>query len=197
MRIASIIARACGAASLVGLVVLQAGCGASALSQAQAKADVMRAETSAARLEAAGDESGRFGDMTRAEQYYVAALKAGGDERGLAQKLVIACVTDGRFPAAIQYAEDYLLRHPRDIGLRFASAAMSAAIGDGEKARTGYERVLEGQPDLAEAHYALASILTEEEDAALATDHYRTYVKLAPHGAYAESAKAALRRSAQ
>ena len=189
MRLASFLA----GASLLGLIALQTGCGASALSEAKTKADVMRAETSALRLEASGDEAGRFGDMTRAEQYYVAALKAGGDERGLAQKLVIACVTDGRFPAAIQYAEDYLLRHPRDVGLRFASAAMSAAIGDGERARTGYETVIASQPDLAEAHYALASLLTDVEDADLRKDHYRTYVKLAPRGAYAESARAALR----
>jgi tetratricopeptide (TPR) repeat protein len=155
----------------------------------ETNADVMRRESSPARLEATGDAAARMGDLTRAEQYYVAALKMGGGrERVITEKLVAVCAADERYPAAIQYAGDFLAAHPQDAEIRFASATLSSAIGDTAAARAGLERVVADRPNMAEAHYALASILPGDA----AAPHYRAYLELQPRGRYAESARAAI-----
>jgi tetratricopeptide (TPR) repeat protein len=192
-------ARVLALVTILAAAAPQVACAPAATTKAQTEADAMRREATADRLEATGDQAADIGDMTRAEQYYVAAMKIGasegrGRERLLSQKLVAVCAADGRYPAAIQYANDYLAKHPNDVDVRFASAALSAAIGDTESARAGFERVVSLKPEHAEAHYALASILADEGDAH-AGEHFRTYLSMQPRGAYAESARAQLLRT--
>jgi tetratricopeptide (TPR) repeat protein len=155
----------------------------------------IKKETTAERLRQRGEASAAVGDMTRAEQYYVAALRAGGDERDLTKRLLIVCVSDGRFPVALEYSDAYLQRHPNDSEVRFAAASIYAAVGDHYHARVGLERVLQDHPDLAEAHYALGSVLREEADLVNADVHFREYLRLQPNGEYAEATRASLLKS--
>jgi Tfp pilus assembly protein PilF len=156
---------------------------------------VVERETCVPRLVARGDTYAGVGDMTRAEQYYATALAAGGDPAELVRKLIRVCVTDRRYRAAIVYAEDYLRKHPDDTDVRFALATLYVAVEDVEAARDGLVHVLADRPADADAHFARATLLQggQDGDAAVAEDHYRRYLELAPHGRNAAAARAALR----
>jgi predicted Zn-dependent protease len=151
---------------------------------------LLKKETQAAELFSRGEAAARAGDMTRAEQYLVAAGKAGSNERAVIQRLLLVCVADQRYPAAAEHADNYLRRHPADTEVRFASASIYAAIGDGARAERELARVVSERPDWAEAHYTLATVLREQRASALGADRqYREYLRLAPGGAYAEAAR--------
>ena len=156
----------------------------------------LKHEVSPAELLRKGDASAKIGDMTRAEQYYVMAERAGAPEQQVVQRLLVACVADQRYPVALEYAEQYLRRHPADIELRFATASLKAAMGDLPAAREMMTEVLRQRPTWAEAHYALASVLRQAgEEQQLADEHDLEYLKLKPQGAYAEAARGRLRQS--
>jgi len=177
------------------LLVALTGCGARGARQ-KTGADDIKNETNAGELLARGEASAAVGDMTRAEQYFVSALKAGGDERAITQRLVVVCATDQRYPVALDYAETYLRHHPSDTHLRFARASLYAATGDRARAEDDLERVTMEKPEWAEAHYELATVLRENGSSMLSADrHYREYLKLSPNGAYAESARSYLLKS--
>jgi tetratricopeptide (TPR) repeat protein len=166
--------------------------------QQRAKADmeVIRRETTPERLKARGEAAAIAGDLTRAEQYFVAALKAGGDERTLTKRLIVVCVTDSRFPAAANYGDDYLRRHPGDTEIRYAVSTVYIGLGDLALARDGLERVVRERPDIAEAHFALGSVLRQQGESLLDADQqFREYIRLNPHGEYVEAARASLLKS--
>jgi tetratricopeptide (TPR) repeat protein len=174
--------------------VLGSACGTSAL-QAQREREALHNESSSRELMARGDASAAIGDMVRAEQYFVSALKAGGDEHKLVRRLLVVCSADERYPAAAEYAEQYLHRRPSDIDIRFAAASLQAAVGDTRRARDLLDSVIRERPDWAEAHYALASMMRANgEPLALADQHDLQYLKLSPHGLLAETARARLSR---
>jgi tetratricopeptide (TPR) repeat protein len=178
------------------LVCSAAACAPSKQTQAAADVEVIRAETAPERLQARGDAAAGGGDLTRAEQYFVAALRAGGDERVLTKRLLIVCATDGRYPAAANYGEDYVRKHPRDTDVRYALATVYLALGNLDRARRELEQVVEEKPDVAEAHYALATVLRQEGDALVEADgHFREYIRLDPEGPYAEAARSLLLKS--
>jgi len=156
----------------------------------------LKKDADPAELIARGEVAARVGDMTRAEQYLVAALKAGGDERTVVERLLVVCAADQRYPVALEYADNYMRRHPADTEVRFAAATMYAAIGDRTRAEEDLSRVVAEKPDWAEAHYALATVLREKGSSALAADrHYREYLRLSPKGEYAEAARSYLLKS--
>ena len=158
----------------------------------------LQREASAQELYDRGRASASIGDLTRAEQYFVASLKAGGDERKIIQNLLVVCVTDQRYPVALEYAEQYLYRHPNDADVQFATATIHAALGDGARARMLLERVLQQRPDWSEAHYTLATILREDGAAsaiALAERHDLEYLRLEPRGPLAERARSRLSKA--
>ncbi len=180
----------------LSLLAASAGCAQSAQRKASADMEVIRSETTPAHLQGRGESAAMAGDFTRAEQYFVAALRAGGDARGLTKRLFVVCVADGRFPAAASYGEDYLRKHPGDTELRYALGTVYIALGDAPASRSTLERVVEERPDLADAHYALATVLREQGDAMLDADHQlREYIRLDPDGPYAEAARASLLKS--
>ena len=185
--------------SIVGLVAAAAfssGCAKTAQQKATQDMEIIRRETTPERLQARGEAAAMGGDLTRAEQYFVAALKAGGDERILTKRLLVVCVTDGRYPAAASYGEDYLRRHPGDTEVRYALSTVYVGLGDLERARDGLRRVVEERPDIADAHYALASVLRDAGESLLDADlQFREYIRLSPDGEYAESARASLLKS--
>jgi len=186
----------CLIVAVLGHCPLISACGRAALSP-QHQQEAIRSDSSVKQLTANGDASAAIGDMTRAEQYYVSALKAGGNERALVQRLLVVCASDQRYPVAANYAEQYLHRHPMDIELKFAAGSIHAAIGEPHRARELFESVVRDRPEWPEAHYALASLIrAQSEPLALADQHDLEYLKLSPHGPLAETARARLSRRA-
>lgn len=178
----------------LSLCVASSACGGAAAERREAQAAI-RQESTAAELLKKAEASVSVGDTTRAEEYYVSALKAGADPHVIISKLLVVCVADQRFPAAIDYAEQYLYRRPNDMDIAFAAASLHAAVGEGPRARELLERVLRESPASAEAHYALASVLRAEgEELDLADQHDLAYLKLTPRGPFAETARARLLR---
>lgn len=168
---------------------------ACAASKAEQHAQV-RHESSATELAKIGDAAAAVGDMTRAEQYYVASLKAGGDERRLVRRLLRVCAADRRYPVALDYAEQYLRHHPNDTEVMFVAASLYAASGERDPARSMLEAVLRKEPTWADAHYVLATVLREPGgDPGLADEHDLEYLRLSPDGPLAENARARLRRA--
>ncbi len=166
--------------------------------QQKAKTDmaVIERETTPARLQKRGESAAMAGDFTRAEQYFVAAIKAGGDARLLTKRLLVVCVNDGRFPVAATYGEDYLRSHPGDTDIRYAVATVYIGVGELAHARDELTRVVRERPEIADAHYALASVLHQQGDALLDADlQFREYIRLEPNGQYAEAARASLLKS--
>jgi tetratricopeptide (TPR) repeat protein len=193
-----ILRRSLGSLAAALFAVVLAGCGATARrgQPTDQEMQAIRAETTPARLIERGDGAALAGDLTRAEQYYVAAQRAGGDERVVATKLLLVCVTDGRFPAAEDYGEDYLRRHPTDTEVRYALATVYLARDELAQARAALEQVIAERPDLAEPHYALATILRRQGEALTDADHHlREYIRLEPKGPYVEAARASLLKS--
>lgn len=185
------------ARSLIFLLAVAAASSAcaSAGDERRAEAEAVQKESTVTELLKKAEASVSVGDTTRAEEYYVSALKAGADPHLVVSKLLVVCVADQRFPAAIEYAEQYLYRRPNDLDIAFAAASLHAAVGEVPRARELFERVLQGQPDRADAHYALASVLrVEGEELELADQHDLAYLKLNPTGPFAETARARLSR---
>jgi len=178
------------------LVVAVGACATSKEARDQHQIEVMRKEGGVQELIGRGEAAASLGDLTRAEQYFVAALRAGGPERALTQRLIVICTNDQRYPAALEYAETYLRRHPNDTEVRFASGTIYAATGDSDRAEASFERVLAERPDWPEAHYALASLLRDHGTSfANADRHFREYIRLSPNGTYAEAARGYLMKS--
>jgi tetratricopeptide (TPR) repeat protein len=178
------------------LAGLSAGCAHTPQQKALEDAAIVRQETTAPRLIERGDAAASIGDLTRAEQYYVTAIKAGGDERVLTQKLLLVCVQDGRYPAAASYGEDYLRRHPDNTDIRYVVATIYIGLGELDRARRALEQVVSEQPSIAEAHYALGTVLRSQGDSLLDADReLREYIRLRPDGEYVEAARASLLKS--
>jgi tetratricopeptide (TPR) repeat protein len=138
----------------------------------------------------------RIGDYTRAEQYLNAALENGGSESEIVPLLLSICVKDRRYRSAVEYAENYLRRHPREHRLRFVVATLYVGLGDNDRARKQLERVIEQNPKHAEAHYALAVLFRDQlMSFAKADEHFRHYLQLDPRGEHAEEATGSLLRS--
>lgn len=172
-------------------VAFGSGCGASALKQQE----VIKKEASASELERKGDAYARIGDMTRAEQYLVASLKAGGNEKRIVGRLLVVCAADQRYVVALEYAEQYLHHHPEDDDVRFAAASLHAAVGDSARARGILEDLVRVHPTWAEAHYVLAGVLRDQgEPRELADIHDLEYLKAKPDGPLSESARARVSR---
>lgn len=159
------------------------------------KADVstFQQEQAPAKLTARGRAFAAIGDTTRAREYFDAALRAGGDDRELTLLLLGVCVRDGRYRLAIDYAEQYVRRHPRDQRMRFVLGTLRAGVGEPLAAEVEFARVIESSPDNFDAHYALAVLLRDQRGDLLGADrHFRAYLELQPEGAHSEEARSSL-----
>jgi tetratricopeptide (TPR) repeat protein len=135
----------------------------------------------------------QVGDLTRAEQYYAAALDQGYPEAKVLPLLIRVCIDSSRFQVAIEYAEPILKKNPRDHRLRTLIAALYSAIGYHTRARSYYEIALDDEPNDATTHYALAVLLRDEfKDVLSADKHFREYLRVAPEGPHAQEAKGSL-----
>lgn len=186
------------ARALGALLVLLLGSACGSAATERQRNEKALAEDSASMLFKKGQVAASIGDMTRAEQYLVAALKAGGAEKPITEKLIVVCSADQRYPAALEYAEQYLYRHPRDVEVTFAAASIYAALGQMERARTLLEQVVGVRPEWSEPHYVLATVLREHgESLSAAERHDLEYLRLDPDGRFAERARARLSRGEQ
>jgi tetratricopeptide (TPR) repeat protein len=182
-------ARLLGFLAVAASLAAQVGCASSLEKQRELR----QKEESADELYKKGKAAAAAGDMTRAEQYLVSALRAGGPEKRLVQSLLFVCVADQRYPVALEHAEHYLHRHPQDTEVQFAAASLHAAIGDFQGAQQRLQTIVQAQPNWAEAHYALATVLREEGDQlSLADEQDLAYLRLNPTGPYAETARSRL-----
>ena len=170
------------------------GC-ASPQTKLQQGIEAMHAESAPDQLAERGDQSASVGDMTRAEQYYVAALRANGEAARLVRRLIAVCVADGRYPVALEYADEYLRKHPADVDVRYAAATLRVAIGDEKRARQELLEVLAARPGFADAHYVIALLDKDQGDVMAADVEYRAYLAAAPDGEHAEVARANLMRT--
>ncbi len=188
-----------GKSSVLAVCLLLAGCGGAKTLGAGNASDVGPNERVAvARHEAEflmqhARAFARRGDYTRAEQYLNLAVQSGRSEAEVTPLLIDVCIKDQRYRAALQYAQEYLRRHPRAYRLRFVEASLLAALGDVARAREALERVLSVSPTHSDAHYSLAVLLRDELGNRFGADqHFRSYLELAPRGSHAEEARQSL-----
>ena len=175
------------------LLLLGSAC-ASTTSQQQEVQKVMEKEASHQELFRKAEATAAIGDLTRAEQYYVASLNSGGPAKEITRRLLVVCVADERFPAALEHATQYLRHHPRDVDVKFAAASIHAALGDLMSARFLLQDVVRDRPAWADAHYALATVLRSQGDAVeLAAVHDLEYLRLDPKGPLSEQVRERLR----
>jgi Tfp pilus assembly protein PilF len=186
-------ARIAGGGRWAAAALLALGCGAARAGQAESPT---HSEASPRALVANGEAAAAAGDATRAEQYFAAALQSGANAPRVMQRLLTACISDRRYPAAAHYADRYLLRHPEDSRVAFAAATLHLALGNLERARELLEALLEREPRWPEPHFALASLLRARGQAGPDAElHDRRYLALAPRGPLAELARARLQRT--
>ncbi len=171
-----------------------AGC-AAPQSKMQRGVETMQAESAPEQLAARGDAYAAVGDMTRAEQYFAAALRSGGESARLVRRLIAVCAADSRYPVALEYADDYLRKHPADVDVRFAAATLRVAIGDEQRARQELATVLAARPGFGDAHYTLALLEKGSGDPLAADVQFRAYLALAPNGEHGEVARDNLLRA--
>lgn len=175
------------------IAALSVGCAPALPSREAERARTVQEETGKERLTSKADAFAASGDTLRAEQYYVAAMAAGGDAHLLIRRLLPVCALGQRFRVALQYAEDYLRQAPRDHEVRLVLGTLYWAIGEPESARLALERVVREAPAEPDAHFALAVVLAASaERRAEALPHFRAYLQAAPAGRYAEQAREGL-----
>jgi Flp pilus assembly protein TadD len=154
---------------------------------------ILDTESAPATLVMQGKAYAGAGDMTRAEQYFAAALSRGGDEHEVMPLLLHVCIEQRHYRAAVEYAEPMLRRHPDDLKLRVVMATIEAAMGEKSKAIDSLREVIRRSPDDAMAHYALGTILRDDVHDAVAADlEFRAYLRVAPKGPHAAEAEASL-----
>jgi tetratricopeptide (TPR) repeat protein len=134
-----------------------------------------------------------IGDLTRAEQYYAAAMQQGYSEDEILPLLLRVCVDSSRYQVAIDYAEPILRKRPKDHRLRLVIASLYSAIGHPNKARDHYETAVSDAPNDPTARYALAVLLRDEfHDRVAADQQFREYLRIMPDGPHAEEARDSL-----
>lgn len=174
-------------------LLLSIGCASAPEQRLKADVHTFQSEQQEQKLTARGRAFASMGDTTRAREYFDAALEAGGDERVLVPLLLTVCVRDGRYRLAIDYAERYVRRHPRDARMRFVLGTLRAGVGEPVAAEAELTKVIELSPDNHAAQYALAVLLRDQQgDLLRADEHFRAYLKLQPDGEHAEEAKSSL-----
>jgi tetratricopeptide (TPR) repeat protein len=187
-------AGACTAMAVIAFGAL--GCGKPRDPSVEA-ADKVEQGYAPERLLELGRAHRRSGDATRAEQEFAAVLesrRATEAQKKVALREVLAtCIEAQRLRVAIDYAEPALRREPNDVALLRLVASLSAAVGEGARARTLYERLVELAPNDPDAELGLARVYRDAfADRASAADHYERYLALVPSGAHAVEARSFL-----
>jgi hypothetical protein len=131
------------------------------------------------------------GDLTRAEQYLVAALDAGASPNAVLPKLLVVCIANQHYRAGIEYATPELQREPENASLRFVVAELEALTGDTGAAREDLAKVTQAEPHDAAPHFAYGRLLRDAFGDMVGADReFRAYLESEPHGEHANEARA-------
>lgn len=169
------------------------GCAAAPANKAQADMATLRRETTIDKLVDRGKAFAMVGDMTRAEEYFTAALEQGANPHEVLPLVLDVCVRTGRYRSAAQHAENQLRKHPDDVSTRFVLGTLYVALGEPRQAREALEKVVEARPNEPKVRYALAVLARDSENDIVEADkQFREYLRLEPDGAHAEEARASL-----
>ncbi|MCL2724685.1 MAG: tetratricopeptide repeat protein [Polyangiaceae bacterium] len=153
----------------------------------------LRRETTIDKLVDRGKAFAMVGDMTRAEEYFTAALEQGANPHEVLPLVLDVCVRTGRYRSAAQHAENQLRKHPDDVSTRFVLGTLYVALGEPRQAREALEKVVEARPNEPKVRYALAVLARDSENDIVEADkQFREYLRLEPDGAHAEEARASL-----
>jgi tetratricopeptide (TPR) repeat protein len=175
------------------VILSMAGLSACASTGSHARRGPELERLNAAQLLAVATALEQSGDTVRAEQYLQQALRQGAPHSEVIPRLLRMYVADGQYRLAIDQAENYLRRHPRDRGVRLLLGTLYDALGQQPDALAQYEHVLAAAPRDAQAHFAMASTLHDAgREHARADQHFRVYLELEPHGPHAEEARSLL-----
>lgn len=138
------------------------------------------------------------GDFTRAQQYYSAALAAGGKSSVILPKLLRACIASGDLRLAADYAEQELSRNPQDAHLRFVTGAINAQIGNRAVARQHLALAASQMKQNAKVQFSVATFFRDDlQDKVEADPYFREYLRLAPNGEHAAEARGSLMERVQ
>lgn len=133
------------------------------------------------------------GDFTRAQQYYSAALAAGGKSSVIMPKLLKACIASGDLRLAAEYAEQELAKNPDDAHLRFVTGALQAQIGNRPVARKHLSLAASQMKQNAKVQFVVATFFRDDvQDRGEADPYFREYLRLAPNGEHAAEARGSL-----
>lgn len=140
-----------------------------------------------------GEAFAADGDFTRAQQYFAAAIAAGGKSNEILPHLLEACVAAGDLRLASEYAENELARRPDDSNLRFVTGALQARIGNRPAAREHLVQAANEMKGNANVQFLVATFFRDDmQDRALADPYFREYLRLEPKGEHAAEARASL-----
>lgn len=121
------------------------------------------------------------GDTLRAQQYLLAALNHGADQRRVLPWLLRLYVADGQYRSAIERVNESLRVSGDDLELRMLLASLYRATELESSAAQQYEEVLQRAPNQSRAHLELGMMLHDSgSDPARADQHFRAFLALAP-----------------
>lgn len=182
-------------AVLTALVAV--GCGARTTPAQNAAAAQSPLRDSRALLEQ-GEAAFENGDFTRAQQYYAAAIAAGGKSKAILPKLLKSCIASGDLRLASEYAETELARNPEDAHLRFLTGALEAQIGNKAIARSHLSQAASELKKDATVQFAVAIFFRDDMNDKIEADPYfREYLRLSPAGEHAQEARSSLMEQVQ
>ena len=174
------------------------GCGANAIERSKTAAGQQSPLKDPAVLAQQGEAYASAGDFTRAQQYYAAALAAGGKSNAILPQLLRACIAAGDLRLASEYAETELSRNPDNARLRFLTGALHAQVGNRLIARKHLVQAATDLKDDAKVQFSVATFFRDDlQDIVGADPYFREYLKLAPKGEHAPEARGSLMERVQ
>lgn len=178
--------------ALGALAATSGGCAAPTTGERVARdVKVVASERTPDQLLARGLGFAQVGDLTRAEQYLVAALDAGAPTDAVLPKLLVVCIANAHYRAGIEYAAPELQRNPENAPLRFVVAELQSLIGDTDGAKASLDEVTKERPSDAAPHFAYARLLRDSFGDMVGADReFRAYLDLEPRGEHALEARA-------
>jgi tetratricopeptide (TPR) repeat protein len=139
-------------------------------------------------------QSMRRGDSIRAEHYYSLALEQGYDATELMPELLAVCLASSRLRSALNYAEPYLRKHPKDANLRYLVATVHLGLNQRKAAKQELHTVIRHDRSLADAYFLLA-VLEYSTDRDTAKQYLNEYILLRPMGDKANEARELLEQA--
>jgi tetratricopeptide (TPR) repeat protein len=145
-----------------------------------------------------GEAFAANGDFTRAQQYYAAAIAAGGKSKQILPQLLKACIAAGDLRLATEYAETALSRNPDDAHLRFLTGALQAQVGNRPGARDHLVQAASELKTDASVQFSVATFFRDDmQDRIEADPYFREYLRLAPTGEHAAEARGSVMERVQ